>query len=119
MGVGNEQKMSRLVLTWGLHLRTKWNVYQVIHFLDSLLATQAVYREFILRIGDAYGFTCSRNAEVRCRWSQLLVRHNIQDKQDYVKEFLLSQGSMKYTLPVYKQLVKTSSEEGTDEKRWR
>mmetsp|Transcript_68127 Transcript_68127/g.121407 ORF Transcript_68127/g.121407 Transcript_68127/m.121407 type:complete len:477 (+) Transcript_68127:59-1489(+) len=108
---GNEDKTTKLILRTAVHVKLRWNFYQVLYLLESFEATQAVYRSSILKLGDAYGFNTSANAEVLARWCRLLIRHNCQDHLPVVRSFLLAQGAPKYTLPIYRSLVERAKQE--------
>lgn len=111
--IKKEAESAKLLLQGGLLIRKQFNPYQVFYFLDELLKTQAVHRDSMIRLGDAYGFiktdengnvVPTNNAEIMMRYSQLLIKHNCKDHWELIKTFLLSQGKQKYTLPVWRVL---------------
>ena len=50
----------------------------------------------------------SANASPRLRWSQAAARFDFAGAFASIADFLQSQGKQKYTLPIYRELVKGS-----------
>mmetsp|Transcript_9967 Transcript_9967/g.15014 ORF Transcript_9967/g.15014 Transcript_9967/m.15014 type:complete len:186 (+) Transcript_9967:3-560(+) len=111
----SEDKVSKLIIRTAPHVRLQWSCEQRLHFLDSLLATQAVYRESIQRMGNAYGFNKSEDREVLFRWCLLLIRHNCQDLAKVIEGYLASCRDDRSTLAVWQAAV----EKGRQEMRWK
>jgi len=106
-GEDKKELMSAKLLTHGaLLVLRKFTSYQVFYLLDELLNQKSIHRDMMIRLGDAYKFTESTNAEIRFRYTKLLIRHNCKDHWGGIKAFLLSQGHQKYTLAVYHELVR-------------
>lgn len=55
---------------------------------------------------QAYDFSGSTNAEIRQRWSTLAARAHFHGSDDRIRDFLCVQGKQKYTLAVYRALVR-------------
>ncbi|KAK6194786.1 hypothetical protein SNE40_000344 [Patella caerulea] len=86
-----------------------WKTYQIFHFLDKLLERKSLSQSVIKNLVDTYPMIPqSHNAEVLLRWSQIVIKNDFQEQFPTVKKFLKSQGKQKYTLPIYKALVKGS-----------
>ncbi|KAL5011459.1 hypothetical protein ScPMuIL_010010 [Solemya velum] len=73
---------------------SNWKTFQVLHFLDKGYP----------QISNTH------NAEIRLRWSKLTIKNDYQEDFPNVEEFLKSQGKQKYTLPIYRALIKGSKE---------
>lgn len=90
---------------------TKWKTYQVLHFLDKVLEKASVPDSSIKKMVEQYpAISQTHNAEVRLRWSQINIKNNYTQDIPNIRAFLISQGKQKYTLPVYKALMKSSDE---------
>ncbi|CAE8716134.1 unnamed protein product [Polarella glacialis] len=114
--VGSSQaQVSNLIIRTAVLVKMKWNVHQILYFLDSLLETTGVYRESIIRMGDAYGFNLAKNDDVLARWCQLLIQHNCQDHVAVIKSLLLRQGELKYVTATFRALV----QKGRSDVRWK
>ncbi|KAK3105025.1 hypothetical protein FSP39_015458 [Pinctada imbricata] len=87
----------------------QWKTYQILHFLDQLLEGTDLSQVTMATLAKTYPkISGTTNAEIRLRWSLLTIKHDYVADFDNVKKFLVSQGKQKYTLPVYRQLVKGS-----------
>ncbi|XP_077986045.1 aminopeptidase B-like [Glandiceps talaboti] len=83
-----------------------WPTYQVLHFLDQLLEKCDLPMK---DISNTYKqISHSHNAEIQLRWSKVTLKNDYQADFPQVKDFLQSQGKQKYTIPVYKALMKGS-----------
>eukprot|EP00413_Alexandrium_margalefii_P026849 CAMPEP_0204567440 /NCGR_PEP_ID=MMETSP0661-20131031/36608_1 /ASSEMBLY_ACC=CAM_ASM_000606 /TAXON_ID=109239 /ORGANISM="Alexandrium margalefi, Strain AMGDE01CS-322" /LENGTH=181 /DNA_ID=CAMNT_0051575361 /DNA_START=20 /DNA_END=565 /DNA_ORIENTATION=- len=111
----SEERISKLIIRTSAHVKLQWSHDQRLYFLDSLLATQAVYRESILRMGNAYGFNRSEDREVLFRWCQLLIRHNCQNLASVVEGYLTSSRDDLSTLTIWQAMV----DKGRQEMRWK
>ncbi|XP_070532261.1 aminopeptidase B-like [Ptychodera flava] len=88
-----------------------WPTYQVLHFLDALLAKSKLPDGTIEKVIEAYPHIVndSNNTEFWFRWSLIVLENDYQEHFDKVRAFLGSQGKQKITLPVY-QAMKSGSE---------
>lgn len=90
---------------------TKWKTYQVLHFLDKVLEKERLPDGVITKMMRQYPtISQTHNAEIRLRWSQITIKNNYLEDQSNIRKFLFSQGKQKYTLPIYKALMKSSNE---------
>jgi len=69
------------------------------------------------QLGLSYNFLASCNAEIQYRFGLVIARKRLSTRYDYIGNFLRSQGKQKYTLPLYKAMVKHSSSVGVS-KEW-
>ncbi|XP_059151460.1 aminopeptidase B-like [Physella acuta] len=89
----------------------EWGAYKTMHFLDQLFAHSPLPAASIKHVLDEYNFLSdSQNAELRLRWSKLVIKNNLTERKEDVKKFLLSQGKQKYTLPLYDCMLHGSVE---------
>uniref|UniRef100_F6TYZ5 Arginyl aminopeptidase n=1 Tax=Macaca mulatta TaxID=9544 RepID=F6TYZ5_MACMU len=57
-------------------------------------------------LGETYpSISNARNAELRLRWGQIVLKNDHQEDFWKVKEFLHNQGKQKYTLPLYHAMM--------------
>jgi aminopeptidase B len=61
-------------------------------------------------LGERYGFRGSHNAEIQLRWSQIIIKNGLMSSLPEVERFLKSQGKQKFTLSIYRALVKGGPE---------
>lgn len=55
---------------------------------------------------EAYNYSAAtNNAEIRLRWSQLVAKQDFTPAFPSIRDFLNSQGKLRYTLPIYRLLV--------------
>ncbi|XP_059151456.1 aminopeptidase B-like [Physella acuta] len=88
-----------------------WGAYKTMYLLDLLATSSPLPKESIKHILEKYSFlSLSQNAEIRLRWCELVIKNNIREKFEDVRKFLHSQGKQKYTLPIYKDMMKGSEE---------
>ncbi|KAK7094915.1 aminopeptidase B-like isoform X1 [Littorina saxatilis] len=91
----------------------KWTVYQVLHFVDKLVERDNLPGDLLPRLQQKYPrISAAKNAEIRLRWCQLVIKNDYQKAFPDVKAFLHCQGKQKYTLPVYRALMKGSETAG-------
>uniref|UniRef100_A0A8C2YQ36 Aminopeptidase B n=1 Tax=Chinchilla lanigera TaxID=34839 RepID=A0A8C2YQ36_CHILA len=87
-----------------------WKTYQLIYFLDKILQKSPLPTGNVKRLGEAYpAVSSARNAELRLRWGQIVLKNDHQEDFWKVKAFLQSQGKQKYTLPLYHAMMAGSS----------
>nr|XP_034979385.1 aminopeptidase B isoform X2 [Zootoca vivipara] len=86
-----------------------WKTFQVVYFLDKILAKSPLPDGNIEKMSAMYSkISKARNAELRLRWCQILLKKNHEAEFGKVKDFLHSQGKQKYTLPIYRGMVSGS-----------
>ncbi|XP_076454886.1 aminopeptidase B-like isoform X2 [Babylonia areolata] len=86
-----------------------WTVYQVLHFLDTLVERDDLSAMLVSRLGSKYPqISNSKNCEIRLRWCKLVIKYDVHSTFPDVSLFLEVQGKQKYTLPVYRALMKGS-----------
>ncbi|XP_067661963.1 aminopeptidase B-like [Haliotis asinina] len=91
------------------HDVSSWKSYQLLHFLDKLMEKPALKAETLAAIADKYPHLAkSHNAEICLRWAQICIKNDYQPAFPNIRDFLQSQGKQKYTLPIYKALMKGS-----------
>ncbi|XP_052893833.1 leukotriene A-4 hydrolase isoform X1 [Anopheles moucheti] len=80
---------------------------QLIEFLAQLLEKKKIVdltAEKIALLGETYGFSTTKNAELRFRFVRLYIRARLIDKMDEILAFANSNFRMKFVRPVYKEL---------------
>uniref|UniRef100_A0A8D2CTD0 Arginyl aminopeptidase n=1 Tax=Sciurus vulgaris TaxID=55149 RepID=A0A8D2CTD0_SCIVU len=88
---------------------SSWKTYQLIYFLDKILQKSPLPPGNVKKLGEAYPkVSNARNAELRLRWGQIVLKNDHQEDFWKVKEFLQSQGKQKYTLPLYHAMMSGS-----------
>ncbi|ESO83886.1 hypothetical protein LOTGIDRAFT_222314 [Lottia gigantea] len=86
-----------------------WKTYQIFHLLDKLLERSHISHDRLQFISKTYpNISQSQNSEILLRWGQIVIKNDFQPAFPTVRNFLNSQGKQKYTLPIYKALVKGS-----------
>ncbi|KAM5205355.1 aminopeptidase B isoform 1-T1 [Hipposideros larvatus] len=79
-----------------------WKTYQLVYFLDKILQKSPLPPGNMKKLGDTYPrISQARNAELRLRWGQIVLKNDHQEDFWKVRDFLQSQGKQKYTLPLY------------------
>ncbi|XP_066095445.1 aminopeptidase B isoform X2 [Saccopteryx bilineata] len=79
-----------------------WKTYQLVYFLDKILQKSPLPPGNMKKLAEMYPkISGARNAELRLRWSQIVLKNDHQEDFWKVKDFLQSQGKQKYTLPLY------------------
>ncbi|XP_063469333.1 aminopeptidase B isoform X4 [Symphalangus syndactylus] len=83
-----------------------WKTYQLVYFLDKILQKSPLPRGNVKKLGETYpSISNARNAELRLRWGQIVLKNDYQKDFWKVKEFLHNQGKQKYTLPLYHAMM--------------
>ncbi|XP_074078468.1 aminopeptidase B isoform X1 [Macrotis lagotis] len=86
-----------------------WKTYQLVYFLDKILQKSPLPSGNVKEMGDTYPkISNARNAELRLRWSQIIIKNDHQQDFKKVQDFLQSQGKQKYTLPLYHAMMSGS-----------
>ena len=81
-----------------------------IHFLETLLARSLAADAppmavaALERMDALYDLTSSKNAELRCRWQRLCIRHRAAFIVPHVVAFVVTVGRMKFVRPLYREL---------------
>ena len=81
-----------------------------IHFLETLLArslaadTPPMTVAALQKMDQLYDLTSSKNAELRCRWQRLCIRHRAAFIVPHVIAFVVTVGRMKFVRPLYREL---------------
>uniref|UniRef100_A0A182Q3G4 Leukotriene A(4) hydrolase n=1 Tax=Anopheles farauti TaxID=69004 RepID=A0A182Q3G4_9DIPT len=81
---------------------------QQIEFLAQLLEKKTIVdltAEKVALLGETYGFTTTKNAELRFRFVRLYIRARLMGKMDEILAFANSNFRMKFVRPVYKELA--------------
>lgn len=82
-----------------------WKTYQLVYFLDRVLEKSPLPAGNIVELDEAYPrISNAKNAELRLRWCQIVLKNNYESHFGKVKDFLHSQGKQKYTLPIYRAM---------------
>ncbi|XP_001625593.2 leukotriene A-4 hydrolase [Nematostella vectensis] len=82
---------------------------QKVEFLAQLLAktsSSPLSVAHLQAMQNAYQFNSYKNSEIKFRWLRLCVRSGWADAFQPTVDFLLSQGRMKFTRPLYEELFK-------------
>lgn len=83
-----------------------WKTYQLVYFLDKILQKSPLPPGNVKKLGDMYPtISQARNAELRLRWGQIVLKNDLQEEFWKVRDFLQSQGKQKYTLPLYHAMM--------------
>ncbi|XP_030076849.1 aminopeptidase B [Microcaecilia unicolor] len=86
-----------------------WKTYQLVYFLDRILVKSPLPDGNLEKMSNMYPkISKASNAELKLRWSQLVIKNNHETDFCKVKQFLHSQGKQKYTLPIYRALYSGS-----------
>lgn len=78
-------------------------------FLATLLAGETLSTDVVGAMDAAYGFSDSKNSEVKFRWQRLCLRASYEPVFKQVVAFVTSQGRMKYVRPLYRDLHQCSA----------
>lgn len=83
-----------------------WSSAQTVHFLEALSASNenGLSKEKLTALGDAYGFSKTKNSEIRMRWLSLCLKSKDERAFDQVIAFLGEQGRMKFVRPLFRLL---------------
>lgn len=83
-----------------------WRTYQLIYFLDKILQRSPLPTGNVQKLAKTYPQIAeARNAELRLRWGQIVLKNDYQEDFWKVKAFLQDQGKQKYTLPLYRAMM--------------
>ncbi|XP_070601837.1 aminopeptidase B [Erythrolamprus reginae] len=86
-----------------------WKTFQLVYFLDNILKKSPLPDGHVEKMSALYPkISKAQNAELRLRWSQIVLKNNHEAGFDQVKDFLRSQGKQKYTLPIYRAMMSGS-----------
>ena len=82
-------------------------------FLNSLLQDKDAQGETtnastLRAMNYKYSFIDSGNSEIRFRWQKLCLRAEMEEIIPHVVKFVLEQGRMKFTRPLYKLLYQSN-----------
>jgi leukotriene-A4 hydrolase len=95
-----------------------WSTLQKQIFLESLLKRTEAEGPMPVPVLEAmdreYRLTSSKNAEIRFRWTMLCLRAGAKFIVANALDFVTSQGRMKFTRPLYKELYKVSADDRGD-----
>ena len=103
-----------------------WKSSQVVLFLEKvdglqqqlfsnakndqeLIATKERFRELLTKMDRVYNLNSVKNAEIRFLWQILAIRAELEYVYPEVVDFVVSQGRMKFTRPLYRELNKVPS----------
>lgn len=94
-----------------------WSSQQMQIFLETfanfaLPEGTSFSHRFLLQLDEAYHFSASRNAEIMFRWQSLCLRSNMAYIVPFVKDFITSQGRMKFVRPLYRALATSTVGKG-------
>ncbi|GFS23082.1 leukotriene A-4 hydrolase homolog [Elysia marginata] len=93
------------------NIEAEWSTYQILHFLDSLAEKSPLPADGMQRLLQEFPFlVTSRNAEIRLRWCEIVIKNDVSSHFKDIRAFLKSQGKQKYTKPLYQHMVKGSEE---------
>ncbi|XP_043932604.1 aminopeptidase B [Protopterus annectens] len=82
-----------------------WRTYQLVYFLDKILGKSPLPSGNVEKLGKLYPkISQSKNAELRLRWCQIVIKNLHAPEFHLVSDFLHSQGKQKYTLPLYRAM---------------
>ena len=85
-----------------------WSSAELIAFLDYLLDKvepgKGLSLEGLQQMDSLYQLSASRNSEIRFRWQRLCIKLRAGFIVPQVVDFLKSQGRMKFTRPLYRDL---------------
>lgn len=56
-------------------------------------------------LDEAFGFTESKNAEIRTAWYTLAIRKNYAKADPYIEQFLTRVGRRKFLMPLYEEML--------------
>lgn len=82
-----------------------WTTQHWLHFLGKL--PQALTKEQMRSLDEAFGFTRSGNAEILTVWLRHAIRNQYDTAYTQLETFLTSQGRRKFLAPLYTELAKT------------
>ena len=88
-----------------------WKTSQTLIFLNALLEdddAQGITDVTLRAMNAKYCFMDSGNAEIKFRWQKLCIRAEMEEIVPSVVKFLVEQGRMKFTRPLYKNLYNST-----------
>lgn len=83
--------------------------YTTHHWLFLLRGMPALSMADMAALDKAFGFTGIGNAEIACDWYTLAAKYGYAAAFDEMGIFLKSVGRRKFLMPIYKNLVKTTT----------
>jgi len=101
----NRGASSVVVEKKGAALR-KWPAAHLAYFLDLLeeAPSYALDRAALVALGNAAGFSTSRNYEIKFRWAKVLLKAGEPLGLDLAVDVVTTQGRMKFTRPLYRAI---------------
>eukprot|EP01094_Clydonella_sp_ATCC50884_P002886 TRINITY_DN12206_c0_g1_i1.p1 TRINITY_DN12206_c0_g1~~TRINITY_DN12206_c0_g1_i1.p1 ORF type:complete len:623 (-),score=231.79 TRINITY_DN12206_c0_g1_i1:226-2094(-) len=84
-----------------------WGCQQLCYLLN-LLVDAGLDEPQIKCVDEKCNFSSTLNPEVRLRWSQLTIKAKYDRDLPNVRKFLCEQGKQKYTVPLYRALMRGS-----------
>ncbi|EGG17423.1 leukotriene A4 hydrolase [Cavenderia fasciculata] len=91
----------------------QFNSAQIILFLDTLITEtekEKLSVDVLEKIDNLYKLSETKNSEYKNKWYTLCLRHGIQKIEPLVVKFVTSQGRMKFTRPLYRELFKVNKD---------
>ena len=99
------------------HSLSKFNSGQIQFFLDSLttyLSSQqsnnsraVLDHQLLQKLDEQYNFSKTGNAEIAFLWQRLCLRSGYEPITPYALNMLKTQGRMKFTRPLYREMMNT------------
>lgn len=91
-----------------------WSTSQRSIFLEKLISFSdqesiVIPSSTLQSIDSLYSFGESNNAEIKFRWQKLCLKSDVEWIVPQVKEFIISQGRMKFVRPLYRALRLSSA----------
>eukprot|EP00735_Rhodelphis_limneticus_P008062 TRINITY_DN2082_c0_g1::TRINITY_DN2082_c0_g1_i1::g.21810::m.21810 TRINITY_DN2082_c0_g1::TRINITY_DN2082_c0_g1_i1::g.21810 ORF type:complete len:629 (+),score=166.82,sp/P09960/LKHA4_HUMAN/46.00/0.0,Peptidase_M1/PF01433.15/3e-81,Leuk-A4-hydro_C/PF09127.6/6.4e-38,Peptidase_MA_2/PF13485.1/5.6e-16,Peptidase_M61/PF05299.7/0.29,DUF1570/PF07607.6/0.085,Peptidase_M48/PF01435.13/0.19 TRINITY_DN2082_c0_g1_i1:55-1887(+) len=85
-----------------------WPSNQVVLMLEKLIdGENSLSHDVLAKMDACYGFSQVKNAEIRFRWLQLALKADYPAVVENLKDFITSQGRMKFVRPLYKSWYKS------------
>jgi leukotriene-A4 hydrolase len=99
-----------------LEVTASWSSEQRIAFLEELVSVSTEKKshheifsiEFLQMLDSNFEFSKKKNAEIVLLWCTLGIRSNFPGSTDASLAFLSSQGRMKYTRPIFRELLRSA-----------
>lgn len=85
---------------------THFTTQQKISFLSKLYQEEPLSMAHVQRMADVYKMFSYNVSEIKFAFLKLCIRAKWRDSYQHVVKFLLEQGRMKFTRPLYKELFK-------------
>ncbi|MFT5666293.1 MAG: leukotriene-A4 hydrolase [Vicingaceae bacterium] len=83
-----------------------WSSHEWQYFVRQL--PEALNKEQMMKLDDAFGFTSSGNSEVLAAWLSHVIKNNYQAGFPKLRQFLVNTGRRKFLTPLYKDLIQTN-----------